>query len=53
MKLGCLRARHDHNERICSFENMEGLAASAENIFSNADIVILLKENYSIKNTRR
>ncbi|HOW82145.1 MAG TPA: hypothetical protein PK573_06260 [Spirochaetota bacterium] len=51
VKLGCLRVLgYDHNEKnLLSFENMEGLATSAENIFSNADIVILLKENYSIE----
>ncbi|HOO72526.1 MAG TPA: hypothetical protein PK926_12260 [Spirochaetota bacterium] len=49
VKLGCMRVLgYDHNEKsLLSFEHMEGLATTADNIFTNADIVVLLKENFS------
>ena len=48
VKLGCMRVLgYDFNEKaLLSFEHMEGLATTTENIFSNADVVILLKGNF-------
>lgn len=45
-KLGCMRVLgFDHNEKLLlSFENEDGMATTVENIFSNADIVILSKD---------
>ncbi len=40
---------YDHNERLMlSFENEGGMATNPENVFGNADIIILLKNHYTI-----
>lgn len=48
VRLGCMRVLgYDYSEKLLlSFENMEGLATTTDNIFSNADIVILLKGDF-------
>jgi malate dehydrogenase (oxaloacetate-decarboxylating) len=49
IKLGCQRVLgYDHNEKnLLSFEHNEGLATTADNIFTNADLVVLLKDNFT------
>ncbi len=44
----------DHNENsMLALENQGGLATTAENIFGNADITILLKNNFDIEEYRK
>ena len=44
----------DHSEKaMLALENQGGLATTAENIFGNADITILLKNNFDIEEYRK
>jgi len=40
--LGC----HDDNKILLSFENLDGLATTGENIFANADVVFIMNDMY-------
>jgi hypothetical protein len=43
----------DSEKSMLALENQGGLATTAENIFSNADITILLKNNFDIEEYRK
>jgi hypothetical protein len=48
-RMGCHRVLgYDSNERMMlGFENQGGLGTTAENIFSNADVIIICKDNFT------
>jgi len=48
-RMGCHRVLgYDNNDRMMlGFENQGGLGTTAENIFSNADVVIIFKDNFT------